>query len=318
MTISAAADADAINGVAIFYVIAPGYVNQAIAVSELDTTTPPNLVITPAPTPATGPVIVSVNQGGTATLKVHLPVAPTANETMTITEETQTGYDQYITATGTLIFSPTNYNTDQTITFHDAAADTSALNGIAVFYLDVPGYAAQKVFVNEKASTQSADFTIGYPSSGNVIVVPEGGTATFTVVLTKSPATDASVALTEEAGGDASLTLTPSSLSFTADNTAATPPVTGNWGTPQTVTVSAAIDADTIDGIAFFDITAPGLATQTITIIQNDNTPEGIVVSGRCLRQHRICARGQETIPLTSPFPPRPPPMSSLPSETRP
>ena len=284
LTITAAADADSINGVAIFYVIAPGYINQAIAVSELDTTTPPNLVVTPAPTPATGPVIVSVSQGGTAPLKVHLPVAPTANETMTITEETQTGYDQFITATGTLTFTPTNYNTDQTITFNDAAADTSALNGVAVFYLDVPGYASQKVFVNEQAKTQSKDFTIGYPS-GNVIVVPEGGTATFTVVLTANPGTDATVALTAEAGGDASLALNPTSLSFTADTTDPTTgkiiPGSGNWGKQQTVTVSAAVDADTIDGIAFFDVTAPGLATQTVTIIQNDNTPaQSIVISG--------------------------------------
>ncbi|MGA2061003.1 MAG: hypothetical protein ABSG67_11015, partial [Thermoguttaceae bacterium] len=279
VTINAANDVDAVNGTAVFYLIAPGYINQPVAVSEMDTTTPPNLIITPAPTPATGPVIVAVPEGGTSTITVKLPVAPPSNVELTITKEV--GGDPDLTATATITFTPANYNTPQTITFHDAT-DADAINGAAVFFLDVPGYAIQKIFVGEVDTTSSKDFTIGYPTppiTNEIIVVPEGGTNTFTVVLNANPPADTTVNLTAEAGSDPDLTLNPISLTFTADQVGP-PVVTGNWNVPQTVTATAAVDADTADGIAYFDVTAGGLVTQTITLIENDNTPMGLVVSG--------------------------------------
>ncbi len=281
--ISAANDPDAVDGTAVFYLDAPGYISQPIAVAELDTTAPPNLVINlvnPSPPPLTtlltDPAVVPVAENGNTSITVALPVRPPSDVTLTITKEA--GGDPGLTVTTpasqTLSFTPANYNVGQTITFHDAP-DADAINGVAVFYLDVPGYARQKIFVSELDTTKSADITVGYPPASNrIVVVPEGGTNTFTVVLTTTPAVgaDVTVTLTAQAISDADLTVAPATLTFTNAN-----------NTPQTVTVTAAVDADTADGIAYFDLTAPGLITQTVTLIENDNTPMDLVITPRNL-----------------------------------
>jgi hypothetical protein len=289
VTINANDDPDAINGTAVFYVIAPGYINQAIAVSEADTTAPPALIITPTPALATDPVVVAVTEGGINTITVALPVAPPVDVTMTITQEA--GGDTDLTATSTaLTFTTANpaaadyWSKPHTITFH-AAADTDSINGAAVFYLDVPGYAAQKIFVGEVDRTPSTYFTIGYtPTTASIVVVPEGGTNTFTVRLAANPAADTTVNITALAGSDPDLAINPTTLTFTADIPATTGPpptllIRGTWSIPQTITASAVADADTADGIAYFDVTAAGLTTQTVTLIENDNTPMNLVVS---------------------------------------
>jgi hypothetical protein len=43
-----------------------------------------------------------------------------------------------------------------------------------------------------------------------------------------------------------------------------------NWDRPQTATISAAADSDTSDDLATFSVTAPGLATETVTVHARD------------------------------------------------
>jgi PKD repeat protein len=74
--------------------------------------------------------------------------------------------------------------------------------------------------------------------------VNEGSSGTFTVVLSDQPVGSVTVNLTKEPGGDADLSVNAGSLTFT----------TVNWNQPQTVTVSAAVDADTISGAAVFTL----------------------------------------------------------------
>ena len=68
--------------------------------------------------------------------------------------------------------------------------------------------------------------------------MPEGGSRTYTVRLLKAPTTNVTIAVS--VAGDTDLTVDPSSLTFT----------TGNWNSAQTVTVSAAADADAVNGTA--------------------------------------------------------------------
>lgn len=278
-------DADAINGTAVFYVIAPGYINQAIAVSELDTSAPPTLLFNNLP--PTGPVIVTMAINSTGILNVSLPFQPPSNVTLTVTREAGGDAGLQLVDTdpitpgiqNTLSFTTTNWNTPQTITFSDTEANPNGINGAAVFYLDVPGYTRQKIFVVENDG-DPADFNIGYtPTTARIVVVPEGGTNTFTVVLNANPAADTSVNVAARPGSDQDLTAQPATLQFTHSDSTATPPVIGNWNTPQTVTVTAAADTDTADGIAYFDVSANGLTTYTVTVIEDDNTPINLLVS---------------------------------------
>lgn len=109
--------------------------------------------------------------------------------------------------------------------------------------------------------------------------VPEGGTNTFKVKLSLQPASDVTVNVAKTSG-DADITVSSgSSLTFT----------TLNWNDEQTVTLSAAEDADTVNGSATISCTSPGLITRNVTaneaeddftlIVNNDGngttTPSG-------------------------------------------
>jgi hypothetical protein len=112
------------------------------------------------------------------------------------------------------------------------------------------------------------------------LAVPETSTATFTIRLTSRPSSDTAVGLAPNAGGDTDLTLSPSTLSFS----------TADWGTPKTVTVSAADDNDKMNGSRSFSISASGMSAVTLaaTEVDNDatltlesaNTSQGTVSGG--------------------------------------
>ena len=69
--------------------------------------------------------------------------------------------------------------------------------------------------------------------SSDTLSVVEGGSGSYTVRLAFQPTTSVTIDVT--GGGD--VTVDPTSLTFTADT----------WETPQTVTVRAAEDTDTVD-----------------------------------------------------------------------
>lgn len=107
--------------------------------------------------------------------------------------------------------------------------------------------------------------------SPDVLYVDEGGSNFFTVVLTSKPSADINVSVARMSG-DTSLTVPYVNLTFTAEN----------WHVPQSVTVSAAEDADTTDGDAYFIATAIGTAhlrnfsvSKTIRAVELDNDDVG-------------------------------------------
>lgn len=93
------------------------------------------------------------------------------------------------------------------------------------------------------------------------LTVPEGGTATFQVRLSAAPAATTTVTVFRTAG-DTDLTVGGGgSLTFT----------TATWGTPQSVTVAAAEDADISAGIATITVASIGLASRTVAVSEVDN-----------------------------------------------
>ncbi|MDB5297528.1 MAG: C-terminal target protein, partial [Phycisphaerales bacterium] len=93
------------------------------------------------------------------------------------------------------------------------------------------------------------------------VTVAEGGVASAgTVRLSAQPAGTVTVAVARQSG-DADLSATPAALVFTPQN----------WATPQPLTVSAAQDADAANGTATFALSAPGLATVTLSATEQDD-----------------------------------------------
>ena len=110
----------------------------------------------------------------------------------------------------------------------------------------------------------------GVTVSAAELSVPEGGRASYTVVLDGQPAANVTVSAAKAAGGDADLTVRPASRTFTRSN----------WDTPQTFTVSAAREPrssgfdinpgfDSIDGTASF----------THTVTSTDTVYDGMDVA---------------------------------------
>ncbi|MEV6985211.1 glycoside hydrolase family 48 protein [Sphaerisporangium sp. NPDC051017] len=102
--------------------------------------------------------------------------------------------------------------------------------------------------------------------SPTTLVVPEGGTASYGVKLSKAPTANVTVTTAKAAGGDPDLTVqSGGTLTFTP----------ANWNTTQPVTIAAAEDADTAAGTATFTSTATGWTSASLVATEADNDGSG-------------------------------------------
>ena len=111
-----------------------------------------------------------------------------------------------------------------------------------------------------------------------LVTVSEGGTETYTVALLSSPVGTVTVAVTVrgDLAGNTDVTVQPSSLVFTA----------GDWSVAQTVTVSAAADADAAFDLAELthavsgaDYGANGVTAESLRVFVVDTDMRGVEVS---------------------------------------
>ena len=123
--------------------------------------------------------------------------------------------------------------------------------------------------------------TVVWPETG--LPVPEGGSAGYTVVLDTQPTDDVMIEVTwlTGSGSDTDLTASPVTLSFTDSN----------WNTPQTVTVSAAEDADGAHGILNLlhaadsaDSLYHAIPIDAVRAVEADNDEIGVTVWPQVLR----------------------------------
>ncbi|CAN5454610.1 hypothetical protein BH09SUM1_BH09SUM1_19140 [soil metagenome] len=250
--ISAAEDADAANGSAVFQVFTPGLDPVEIIATEVE-----NDVLGIVRTPTT----LAVPEGGTADIMVTLSAQPSSDLVVSVAR-TSGDADIIVAAGAALTFTPANWNVPQTVTIA-AAEDPDAINGVATIDLSSPGLPTLSV-----TATETENDVLGIVVSTSEITVPEGSSAAFSVMLSAQPAANATVNTTR-ISGDTSIAVTiGASLVFT--------PV--NWATPQTVTLFAAEDPDTLNGQTIFRLTASGLPAVNITATEADNDSLGITM----------------------------------------
>ncbi len=242
VTISAATDTDGLDGTATFNHTSTssyaGYHRLSID-SVIATEADDDRGVTVAPTE------ISVPEGGSAEYTVVLDTEPTA--TVTVTVAKAAGGDADLTASpATLTFSTRDWLAAQTVAI-TAAADTDGLDGTATFEhtsaSSDPGYTGLGI---DSVEATEADDDRGVTVSKTKVDVPEGGSATYTVVLDTEPAAAVTVTVSKAADGDADLTASPTKLTFS----------TTDWDVAQTVTVSAVEDDDGRDGTAIFEHTS--------------------------------------------------------------
>ncbi|MFB9182010.1 glycoside hydrolase family 48 protein [Dactylosporangium sucinum] len=107
------------------------------------------------------------------------------------------------------------------------------------------------------------------------LTVPEGGSTPLSVKLNQAPTSNVTVAVART--GDTDITVSPTSLTFT----------TANWNTAQTVTVSAAQDADSVNGAATINLTASGWTSASVPANESDDDVAGGTYVQRFLEQYQ-------------------------------
>ena len=136
--------------------------------------------------------------------------------------------------------------------------------------------AAQGLEVTPATVTIEDDDARGVELSATALTMPEGESRTYTVVLSSQPA--GPVTVTPLASGSPDVTLSPSALTFTAES----------WNAAQTVTVSAAQDADAEDDAATISHAVSGVDYASVTagdvaVTVSDDDTRGVELSATAL-----------------------------------
>ncbi|HEV2778080.1 MAG TPA: glycoside hydrolase family 48 protein [Actinophytocola sp.] len=141
------------------------------------------------------------------------------------------------------------------LTWNDVPAGNYVLVARAI---DNAGAVGNSAPVDITVTPDTGPSIVAAPSAINV---PENGTANVSLRLDRQPAGNVTVT-TARTSGDTNLTVSAGATrTFTPDN----------WNTAQTVTLAAAEDADSANGVATFTASATGQGSATITATEADN-----------------------------------------------
>jgi uncharacterized protein (DUF1800 family) len=249
VTVSAAEDADSMNGSAVIRASATGLPNADVTTNEADNDPGVIAIQTSAAT-------LNVNEGASAQFGVRLASAPASNVTVNVA---RLSGDTDLTVTGgaTLTFTPANFGAFQNVTI-SAAEDGDMANDAAVFRASGTNLTSADVAVT------GVDNDVPIQILTNLIrtlPVIENSTAQFGVRLASAPTANVTVTVAR-LSGDADLTVaTGATLTFTP----------ANFATLQTVTIRAAEDADITNGIAMFRASGTGLTNAHADVSEFDN-----------------------------------------------
>ena len=222
---------------------------------------------------------LTVTEGGAATYTVVLDAAPTGGVLITVARAD--GGDSDLTAAPTMLtFTTATWSTAQTVTLR-AADDADAHDGSATFTHSAIGGGYGSAVIASVTATEADDDTAGVTVSGDgTLSVPEGGSATYTVVLDTQPSGAVTVSVAKQSGGDDDLSVDPAELTFTTDD----------WNTAQTVTVTAADDEDAAAGTASVGHAATStdsdygaITIASVTATEDDDDTAGVSVDPQSL-----------------------------------
>ncbi|WP_420621266.1 integrase core domain-containing protein [Candidatus Poriferisodalis sp.] len=229
---------------------------------------------------AINPPAINVDEGASASYTVELGTQPATDVTVTVTVPANSGASLSGGAlTRDLTFNSGNWNVPQTVTV-TAHEDDDARNGAVDISHSSSGADYVNLIISDVGVTILDDDEAELVIDPTAIDVEEEGSASYTVRLATAPSAGVTVDIDGHGGTDASLSgsdVSNDALTFT----------TGNWDTPQTVTVAAADDGDNDDEApvnlthtAFSsDNQYNNLAGDPVRVTITDNDDVGIVGS---------------------------------------
>ena len=224
------------------------------------------------------PAALSVVAGRSNEYTVALATQPTGDVTVTISGHASTAVSLSgdTLSSDTLTFTVGNWSMAQTVTVSatQSAATGKVTLAHAVAGADYASVTADSVVVSVVAvAAQQPTIQVGVSSLTQTLTVPEGGSNSYTLVLSSRPTGDVSIGVILPTGTD--LRLDKTSLTFT----------TTNWDDAQTVTVTAAEDDDGVtDAVATLThiISGGGHGSTTVPNVEvsiTENDTAGIVIS---------------------------------------
>ena len=268
VTVSASEDADAWNGSAT--------IEHAVSGGDYGSLTASPVTATESDNDEAGvtvtPTALTVPEGGSTIYEAALAAQP--SDDVTITVSLASGSDADITVnTASLTFRPDDWSVAQTVTV-SAAEDADAWNGSATIEHAVSGGDYGSLTASPVTATESDNDEAGVTVTPTALTVTEGGSTTYEAALAAQPSDDVTVTVSLASGSDADITVNTASLTFTPDD----------WSVAQTVTVSAAEDADAWNGSATIEHAVSGgdygsLTASSVTATESDNDEAGVTVT---------------------------------------
>nr|MBF2753649.1 hypothetical protein [Gammaproteobacteria bacterium AqS3] len=250
VTVSAAQDNDIADDTATISLTGDGVTSGSVSVTVFDDEDPDVGLTLSA--------LETLTEGGSKTFTVKLAAQRWNTRKVTLAVA---GDSDVTISPVSLDFTTSNWDTAQTVTV-SAAQDTDKADDTATISLTGGRVTSASV------SVTALDDDIGLTLS-DLDNLTEGGSKTFTVQLAAQPGNARSVTLAVT--DDSDVTVSPASLDFT----------TSNWSTAQTVTVSAAQDADKADDTATVNLTGDGITagSVSVTVDDDDDSAVGLTLS---------------------------------------
>ena len=196
-------------------------------------------------------------QGGGSRYTVRLGKAPTGNVTVAISGQSGT----VLIDDTPLTFTTGNWSTPQTVTL-TAADDSNRTDDSFTLTHTASGGGYGSVTASLSVTVEDDDGPVqAHIDSGGIVSLTEGGSRTYRIWLDSAPTEQVTVAVT----APSKVSVNPASLTFT----------TGNWSTPQTVTLEASHDNDTSDETQYVTHRATkGDYTTTLSRVQVEITDD--------------------------------------------
>ncbi|MBF2755456.1 MAG: hypothetical protein ISN29_09405, partial [Gammaproteobacteria bacterium AqS3] len=198
-----------------------------------------------------------IDEGESRTFDIRLDAQPLSGRRIQLASDN----DDVRLSTKELSFHSTNWQVNQTITVHTAEDDDAAPDS-ATITLSGNGMVTRKIGVSV-IDDDSLDIAV----TGAPLALNEGGSGRLMVSLTAAPLQTTTVTPSSDYAG---VTFSPATLDFT----------TTDWGSPQTLTVSAREDADAGDEKAEISLAAPGIDSVTAKVSVDDDEALSIDVTG--------------------------------------
>ena len=195
---------------------------------------------------------LTILEGKSGTFTVKLGSQPTQSQTVSLSSNNT----DVTLSPNTLTFTPSNYNTAQTVTVA-TAEDSDETNDSATITLTSSNVSkvTVSVTVNDNDITVYGEMSLSTAS----LTINEGSSGTFTVKLDQQPTVTEVISIVSN---DTNITINPTSLTFTPSN----------YNTPQTVTVNVSEKSGIEDWTGALTLTSDNISSKTINISVKNTT----------------------------------------------